>query len=736
MSNPSSLERGVYFDGWFKNNHCYHPSLPLRSMQMIEDLEKYHGTLLVWSAMGGGSISLPYLEHEAFGPVDPRMRFYGYMNDSEFIAACNKRGIKVFAIVFEVQGWEFPAVIDAETGEIKRLNLTAEGEQHDWYGLREFSQDKYPGLFGKSLRDYYPNGIINSDGERVTDLWEECAARKLDGSAVHAQWVEVKNHPHICYQTCRNNPVWRDYLKKIMKIQIDAGVPGIQLDEAELPITSIGSGGCFCKDCMKQFTAYLRERRAAGLLGPEFDGVDLSTFHYQEYLLSTASPYPHGAPFYREYWEFQMRAVKRYFGELVDYAKEYGRQTYGRDIQVSGNFFNLMPVYYPIESKVDVLITEMQHTLFRQPHFYRYCAGFAGQKPIIVAENPYGGIVPALLKMLDAGKGYDLYRIFLLEASVYGCNMAVPYGGWMGNTIKDAFYPPRELTAQVQDFLAAHEDFYPKTPVKGAAVLYSFPSYYWRETTKGSGGNAMLLDEQDSLLDCTTSEWNETGVARMPFWDAIKILSAHQVLYDVKMMADGDVREDTFALEDIAGYSMVVVPDCDVLTTRQADVLLAYAQGGGHVLVYGRIAEGTGLRQQLAALKTVRFVGLEEEPGQPMAGFLAAFDALYAPRSSLTCSNSALGVQRFDREGRVFVHALNYGYDAKQDGIVPAPEVVFTLRQAPGEVRLHTLDGQVPPHTVSRQGDTLTITVRFLPIYTVIEVGQPCLDIADGDQVK
>ncbi len=50
------MERGVYFDGWFKNNHCYHPSLPLRSLQMIEDLEKYHGTLLVWSAMGGGSI--------------------------------------------------------------------------------------------------------------------------------------------------------------------------------------------------------------------------------------------------------------------------------------------------------------------------------------------------------------------------------------------------------------------------------------------------------------------------------------------------------------------------------------------------------------------------------------------------------------------------------------------------------------------------------------------------------
>jgi len=55
------MERGIYFDGWYHNNHCYHPSLPYRTMQMVEDLEKYKATILVWSVMGGGSISLPYL---------------------------------------------------------------------------------------------------------------------------------------------------------------------------------------------------------------------------------------------------------------------------------------------------------------------------------------------------------------------------------------------------------------------------------------------------------------------------------------------------------------------------------------------------------------------------------------------------------------------------------------------------------------------------------------------------
>ena len=80
------MERGIYFDGWFKHNYCYHPGLPPRSMQMLDDLEKYHGTILAWAGLGGGSISLPYLKHEAFGPVDPRMQIYGFMNDSEEVS--------------------------------------------------------------------------------------------------------------------------------------------------------------------------------------------------------------------------------------------------------------------------------------------------------------------------------------------------------------------------------------------------------------------------------------------------------------------------------------------------------------------------------------------------------------------------------------------------------------------------------------------------------------------------
>lgn len=718
------MERGVYFDGWMKHNHCYHPSLPLRSLQMIEDLERYHATMLVWSAMGGGSISLPYLEQEIFGPVDPRMRFYGFMNDSEFVAECNRRGIKVFAIVFEVQGWEFPAVIDEESGEIKRLNLHAQQqEQHGWYGLREFGQDRYPNAFRTSLKDYYPNGIVNSDGEVVTDLWEECAARTYTGEPVHAKWVEVKNHLQQCYQTCRNNPVWRDYLKKIMALQIDGGVPGIQLDECELPMTAIGSGGCFCKDCMKQFTQYLRREKAAGRLSDAWKDIDLKTFNYRTYLNEHGCTFPENAPFYREYWEFQVRAVRKHFGELVDFAKDYAREKYGRELLVSGNFFNLQPAYYPIEPKVDVLITEMEHTLFRQPHFYRYCAGFAGTKPIVVAENPYGGIVPRLVELLDRGQGYDLYRIFLLEAAMYGCNMTVPYGGWMGNTIKDAFHPPRALTAQVQDFLYQHEVCYPKTPVKGAAVLYAFGSYYWREATKGGGGGNGMQDNFDDLMDPTTSEWYDPSVKHLPFWDIIREMSYAHAMYDVKMLPDGDLREDDMTEDWLRPYPMIVIPDCDVMTENQAGLILDYVRSGGKALIYGRLAENTDLAQQLRGMPGVVFVPASENVAEGMAAFNAAFQAMYAPLSCIECSDNRVGLQRLDADGCTYVHLMNYGYDPQADGVQPLPEVTLTLRGTEGDVRLYTLDGRLPAATWHRENDVLKITLRNVPVYTVVAVG-------------
>ncbi len=754
------MERGVYFDGWYKHNHCYHPSLPIRTVQMLEDLKRFHGTVLVWSGMGGGSISLPYLDQEINGPVDVRMRFYGGMSDREFAAACADLGILMMGIVFEVQGWEFPAIYD-EKGHITALNLHAQTDGHGWYGLREFSKDQYPDAFRTSLKDYYPDGIVNSLGERVTDLWEECATRDLHGNPIHAEWVEVKGHEQQSYQMCRNNPVWRGYLKKIMKMQIDAGVGGIQLDECELPMTAIHSGGCFCKDCMREFTQYLVQRKEEGRLSAEWDGIDPAHFHYKEYLLrSGCKTFPEGAPFFKEYWEFQVCQVRKYFTELAEYARSYAMETYGRKIVISGNFYNLQPAYHPIVPQADLIITEMEHSLFRQPYFYRYSAGFAEGKSVIVAENPYGGIIPELLKLLDQGKGYDLYRNFLLEASVFGCNMSVPYGAWMGNTIKDAFWPPRSVTAQVQDFLYEHEDFFPAGPVKGAAVLYSYGSNYWRDAHRSGSANGDAQESNAAVIEATATEFGNSSV-RMPFWDVIRCMSGKNALYDVLMLPDGILREDAFSPDALDPYPMVVVPDSPVLTQNQQEILLSYAQKGGSVLIYGRLAgeaspaaggytgesqgagktgcagEGQGagetgyagegqiagetdcLVQKLRALPNVTFVPL------CMEQFETAFDRMYSSVSCASCSAPDVGMHRYDAGGRTFVHLLNYEYDKALDRMVSPEKVTVTLKDTSGDkVRVFGLDGELPreDYEVRRQDDAVIVTLRHMDVYRVIVI--------------
>ena len=698
-------------------------------MQMVEDLERYRATILVWSVMGGGSISLPYLENEAFGELDPRLRFYGFMNDSEFIAECNKRGIRTMGIVFEVQGWEFPIEVSEDGKHMKAFNVMRNGPSDradTYYGLNEFSSGKYDGLFRTSLKDYYPEGIINSDGEKVTELQEEVAARTFRGDPVHAGWVEVKDHSRTCYQTCRNNPVWRDYLKKIMELQIDAGVYGIQLDEAELPITSMGAGGCFCKDCVKQFRTYLKGKEADGTLPEGYRQFDLDTFDIGQYLRDCKVNHPTESWTYRDVYEFQMRAVKKHFTELVDHARAYAKEKYGRDIWMSGNFFTCMPVYYPFENTVDCVITEMDHTLFRQPHWYRYISGFSGSKPVIVAENPYGGIIPQLLEELNHGRGYDLYRLLLLEAAVYGCNMSVPYGGWMGNTIKTGFWPPRDVTEQVQSFLADHDALFSKDSGAKIMVVYSFPSNYWREVTKKGGDQ---FTDVDSILFYRSVEEQSEHASRLPFWEVIQRLSEEQALYDVRMFGDDELRPDRVSADDWKQYGLIVLPECMVLTANQREELLRFAENGGKVLLFGKNAEDNpAWMDKMIALKTVTAIGNPDSRREAVRLFTEAFrkategEQQLVIRTGIPEDKAYIGAQTHAGLTKS-LQLLNYRYDAETDRVLPVKDVTVLLRDTSVKgARAIDLNGEPVTMNVNIQNGIVTLTIPSLPLYMAVEL--------------
>jgi hypothetical protein len=695
------MERGVYFDAWFPNQHCYHPSLPGRRLRMIDHLVEYRATTLVWAAMGGGSIALPYLEQEAFAPVDARFRFYGFVNDSEFVRECQKKGIKVFGIVFEVQGWELPAELNEDESQILSFNELRGAGKRVWMGLREFSQNRYPKLW-PPLEQYFPDGLFDSDGQKVTDLIETCVSRDIYGEPCHARWVECPDREHQCFMMDRNNPVWREYLKAIIRIQIDAGMDGIQLDEAELPITTFQYGGCFCKDCMKGFRQYLKDL-PADQLPAELAGVDLETFHYGHWLLSKGYDFKtnrEGAPLFWEYHRYQIRQIFRYFGELANYIREYAAEK-GRKVLVSGNFFNLVAHwYYALEPKVDVIITEMRNTRYRQPAWYRYVAGFAAGKPVIVAENPYGGVVPDLVQMLKAGKGYDLFRMSLYEAAALGANMSVPYGAWMGSIIQDSFNPPHELCVEIQKFLADHEHLYSHRTASETAVVYSVETEFERESGRG-----IFADNRYN------QETSEVGL----FWQVCEALSDAAQPYDVLFFPDGSLRPDTLDPETLSQYQTLILPDCRYLTEAQAQLLHEYLKKGGYLLVLGELGANLSPDEQESLLKHRGTRRIQNSLGFDVSWLPVEPQIRLSPQADI-----AINLQRLN-DG-VALHIVRYQYDSEKDRVPNLAwlDLELSLPGNFGSVEVFA-PNEAPKAELETISDGLYhLNLRNVPLYSII----------------
>ena len=686
------MERGVYFDGWFPRQHCYHPSLPPRRLGLVDDLVEYGATMLVWSALGGGSISLPYLEQEAWQQIPARLRVYGYLNDAEFIAECGKRGIDVYGIVFEVQGWEFPVELNDAEDEILAMNELRGAGRRDWIGLREFNANRYPKLW-KAWEEYFPGGLVNSDGETVTDILEECTSRDIFGEACHSTWVECPDREHFCYLMDRNNPVWREYLKAIIRIQIDAGVQGVQLDEADLPYFANRYGGCFCKDCMKQFRAYLRAL-PADRFPADLAGTDLQSFHYGQWLLDRGYDFKsnqESTPLFWDYLRFQRGAIARYFAELTDYARDYAAGK-GRTVKVSGNIYRLAPHYYPFARHVDVLITETDNQGFRQPAWNRYAAGFAGDKPVVAVENPYGGVVIDLGEKLKVGRAYDQFRMMQYEAAALGINMSIPYGAWLGSVVHDSFQPPHELCVEISRFLTDNERLYSTRTYSETALVYSVESTFELHALEG-----------------------DQGESKFPFWQVSERMIDARQPYDVVMFPEGELRADELRVDDLAQYRTLVLAECRFLTEHQRRLLLDHLEHGGRLVVVGALGRNLpddDIRAVLEHRHTVIAGGADEfTPGLLAGGPQVTVD---------TDVDLALNIHQLG-EKEAALHFIRYDYDQQTDAVPVLPELTLNVRLSRPFRQATALspDGRLSV-SMTPSGPMHHITLRDVPLYGVI----------------
>ena len=255
---------------------------------------------------------------------------------------------------------------------------------------------------------------------------------------------------------------------------------------------------------------------------------------------------------------------------------------------VSGTFFNLLDQYYALEAKVDLIITEMRNTRYRQPSCYRYVAEFAGPKPVVVVENPYRGVVPEMVADLKAGKGYDRFRMSLYEAAALGANMSVPYGAWLGSIDQDAFYPPHELCVEIQDFLANNESLFSRQTCNDVAVVYNIKSGFQRPARRDQVANDPL---------------NLASGGANPFWAVCDALCDATQPYDVLFFPDGVFREDALNQRDLGQFRTVILPDCAVLTLSQAQLLRDLLAAGTRLVILGEL--GTNLSGEVLSPSSI-----------------------------------------------------------------------------------------------------------------------------------
>ena len=243
-------------------------------------------------------------------------------------------------------------------------------------GLREFSSNRYPKLW-PPVEKYFPDGLVNSDGEQVTDLIDECAARDIHQEPCHARWVECPDREHQCFYMDRNNPVWREYLKAVIRIQIDAGVDGIQLDEAELPLGCLPVRRVLLQG-LHEGLPRLPAGAAPGRAATRARRRRSANFHYGEWLLERGYDFKEDherRPLFGDYYRYQCRAIKTHFAELADYTRAYGRERRPGGAGL-GQLLQLRPdTICALADDVDLIITEMRNTTYRQPEWYRYVRG-------------------------------------------------------------------------------------------------------------------------------------------------------------------------------------------------------------------------------------------------------------------------------------------------------------------------------------------------------------------------
>lgn len=231
----------------------------------------------------------------------------------------------------------------------------------------------------------------------------------------------------------------------------------------------------------------------------------------------------------------------------------------------------------------------------------------------------------------------------MLEAFVHGINMSIPYGGWLGNKTKDSFWPPREATKKIGDFLAHHEDLFSSTSYSKVCLFYTFPNLF---------EVPYLEHEHPKII----------------YWEIARFFCEKNINYDVLYLNDGKVVPDNLDLPSLEKYSICVLPYTHDPTENQIAILQQYLRKGRKVIVIGSPILNKSKLKRIASES-----GCDTHPQFEKEKLISTLRRELRKELFIEIDPAEkVGTQLYDiGNNRIAMHILNYDCHSKTGQIIP-----------------------------------------------------------------
>ncbi|MBC8386733.1 MAG: beta-galactosidase trimerization domain-containing protein [Actinobacteria bacterium] len=501
---------------------------------------------------------------------------YAWSGGPEGYNANIERALKINATVIGRGSWATSPVewecLKEEISEAHNSGLIYLGNVN-LLGLSEFSPERTEEY--KELYNLESSEAVDINGDIIPHIVSEIGAVENIAS----------------YNLLDTN--WQNFIKEISKKTIDAGADGIYYDDFHFHEHMIAYKGEFSELTQEKFIGYLKSKYTPEQL-KQYGIFDIENFNYANYLIENYGLDTREIEeFSKEEWkeslifdfdEFLITETTEFMKGLTEELKEYGRQKYNKELKFTGipsSGFMLACSYFPFSTQEYVDISSGHITyideslLFEQQTkelFFPQRKNIPEYKIVYTLTGK-----PKLASVSDMSMPILQKQRHTLISDHIACenfiHLAMAEAFVNKGQFFDLNYPPAvpEIISKYNYFYLSNREvfqFSELDSISKVAVIYPATNYRYF--------SIIHFDHRS-------------------FYSAALALTDLNIQYDVCIAGDGlEYCQRKLNILELTKYKVIIVPEAILLSDREVNALLSYAEDGGTLIVLG----GMGLRDE------------------------------------------------------------------------------------------------------------------------------------------